>query len=416
MNHAPSRIFLARLIGQRVFDPSGDLVGKLRDVVVLLRPGGKQPRVVGMVVEVLGRRRVFLPMTRVTSLDSGHIVTTGVVNMRKFEQRTHETLVVHELFDRTVEFGEGRRGSVFDVAMVSDPRREWSVTQVAVLEGANRFGRRGQTQVLDWSEVRGLVSQEYGQGATHLLATMDQMHPTDLANALRDLTPKRRAEIVAELVDERLADVLEELPKTVQVEILGVLDPERGADILEEMAPDDAADLVKQLPPAMAESLMDLMEEDEADDVRQLLVYPERTAGALMTIDAVVLSPDSTVAEALARVREPELPPALAAMIYVCRPPLETPTGRFLGIVHTQALLREPPSTLVGQIVQSNVEWPRPDSSLEQVTATLAAYNLVACPVIDELNHLVGAVTIDDVIDHLLPEGWRDVPIGGDRS
>lgn len=415
MTNAPSRIFLARLIGQRVFDPLGDQVGKLRDIVVLFRPGGKRARVVGLVVEVLGRRRVFLPMTRVTSLDSGHIATTGVLNMRRFEQRANETLVVHELFDRAVQFGDDRQGTVFDVAMVSDPRREWSITQVAVLEGAKRFGRRGQTHVLDWHEVRGLVSEQYGQGATHLLATMDEMHPTDLANALRGLTPKRRAEIVAELVDERLADVLEELPDTVQVEVLGVLDPERAARVLEEMAPDDAADLFKHLPPAMAEELLDLMEPEEADDVRQLLVYPERTAGALMTIDAVVLSPDATVAEALARIREPELPPALAAMVYVCRPPLETPTGRFLGIVHTQALLREPPSTQIGQIVQSHLDWPRPDSSLEQVTATLAAYNLVACAVVDENRHLVGAVTIDDVIDHLLPEGWRDVPIGGDR-
>ena len=237
---------------------------------------------------------------------------------------------------------------------------------------------------------------------------MDEMRPVDLANALRDLNPKRRMEVVAELDDERLADVLEELPEKDQVEILGVLDPDRAADVLEEMNPDDAADLLGELSPQGAEHLLGLMQPEDAEDVRRLLTYEERTAGGMMTTEPVVLPPDATLAEALARLREPEIIPALAAMIYVCRPPLETPTGRFLGVVHFQALLREPPSTLVGAILDNDIDWPRPDASLEHVANLLAAYNLVALPVVDENAHLLGAVTIDDVLDHLLPEGWRE--------
>jgi Mg/Co/Ni transporter MgtE len=128
----------------------------------------------------------------------------------------------------------------------------------------------------------------------------------------------------------------------------------------------------------------------------------------MMTTEPVILPPDATLAEALARVREPELSPSLAAAVYVSRAPLETPTGRFLGIVHIQQLLREPPSTLVGAILDNDIEWPRPQSTLPAVARILAAYNLVACPVVDENGHLVGALTVDDVLDHLLPEGWRD--------
>lgn len=415
MSTAPNRIFLSRLVGQSVFDPSGDQVGKLRDVVVAMRSVSSQPRVLGLVVEVLGRRRVFLPITRVTSLDSGQIITTGVLNVRRFEQRRTETLVLHELFDRTVSMPEGTSGTVFDVSMEQDRRRDWSISHVAVHEGGKRFGRRGQTHVVEWRDITGLTSEELAQGATNLLATMDEMRPADLANALRDLTAKRRMEIVAELGDDRLASVMEELPESAQVEILGVLDPERAADVLEEMSPDDAADLINELPAAAAEQLLGLMEPEEAEDVRRLLIYEERTAGGMMTTEPVILSPDATLAEALARVRQPELSPSLAAMVYVCRPPLETPTGRFLGVVHTQALLREPPSSLVGGIVDSDIDWPRPGSSLEQVAGTLAAYNLVACAVVDENSHLVGAVTIDDVLDHLLPEGWRDRGDEGER-
>ncbi len=401
-------MFLSRIVGQAVFDPAGDQVGKLRDVVVAIRSARQRPRVVGLVVEVLGRRRVFLPITRVTSLDSGQIITTGVLNLRKFEKRRHETLAIHELFDRNVALPDERRGTVYDLAMEQDPRHDWYLAQVAVHESAKRFGRRGQTQVVEWDEVTGLVDDKAVQGATHLLATFDEMRPADVANALLDLSPKRRREVVAELGDERLADVMEELPDAFQVEILGVLDPGRAADVLGEMDPDDAADLLGELTPATSEKLLALMEPDDAEDVRRLLVYEDRTAGGMMTTDPVILPPDATLAEALARVRDPDIGPALASMVYVCRPPVETPTGRFLGVVHFQALLREPPSTLVGTLADNDIEWPRPVASLEHVANLLASYDMVALPVVDEDNHLLGAVTIDDVLDHLLPEGWRE--------
>ncbi len=408
MSTTPGRVFLSRIVGQAVFDPAGDQVGKLRDVVVAVRSAKQRPRVLGIVVEVLGRRRVFLPITRVTSVSSGQIITTGVLNVRRFEQRRTETLAIHELFDRTVTLPDGTSATVYDLAMEQDSRRDWHISDIAVQAGGKRFGRRGAQQVLEWDEVKGLGGEEAGQGATHLLATMDEMRPADLANALRDLNSKRRMEVVAELDDERLADVLEEMPEKDQVEILGVLDPDRAADVLEEMNPDDAADLLGELSPQSAENLLALMQPEDAEDVRRLLKYEERTAGGMMTTEPVVLPPDATLAEALARLREPEIIPALAAMIYVCRSPLETPTGRFLGVVHFQALLREPPSTLVGAIMDNDIDWPRPDASLEHVANLLAAYNLVALPVVDENAHLLGAVTIDDVLDHLLPEGWRE--------
>ncbi|KAA1423076.1 magnesium transporter [Mumia zhuanghuii] len=402
-------MFLARLAGHAVFDPAGDQVGKLRDVVVTQRSAGRLPRVLGLVIEVLGRRRVFLPMTRVTSLDGGQIITTGVLNLRRFEKRQTETLVFGEFFDRTVNVPSlGLTGDVYDVAMEEDRSHDWHLSDVAVRERSKRFSRRGHGVVVAWNDVADLTGEQPSQGATHLLATMDTMRPADLANALRELPVQRRTQIAAELDDERLADVLEEMPEGAQVEILGRLDPERAADVLEEMSPDDAADVIAELPLETAEALLALMEPDEAEDVRRLMVYEEGTAGGLMTSDAVILPPDATLAEGLARIREPELSPSLAALVYVARTPVETPTGRFLGVVHFQHLLREPPSSLVGAIAVNDIDWPRPDTSLHEVARILATYNLVACPVVDESNHLVGAITVDDVLDELLPEGWRD--------
>ncbi len=410
MSAATNRVFVARLAGLQVFDPNGDQVGKVRDVVAALRVDNRPPRVLGLVVEVFGRRRrIFVPMTRVTSLDSGQVITTGLVNMRRFAQRSTETLVLGELLDRTVTIVDTETtATVYDIAMEQLRTRDWQLARVAVQLGSKRFGRKGQTQILEWSEVRGLTGSEIGQGATHLLAALDTMRAADLAGVIHDLSPKRRGEIAAALDDERLADVLEELPEDDQVEILGQLESERAADVLEQMSPDDAADLIAELAPDTAEKLLALMEPDEADDVRRLLKYEERTAGGMMTTDPVILPPDATVAEALAQIRNAELSPSLAAMVYVCRPPLEAPTGRFLGAAHFQRLLREPPSTLVSGVIDNDIEPLRVEAPLDEVTRLLAHYNLVASPVVDDDGHLLGVVSVDDVLDHMLPEDWRE--------
>ncbi|WP_405723647.1 CBS domain-containing protein [Streptomyces sp. NBC_01537] len=410
-----SRVFVSHLAGVPVFDPNGDQVGRVRDLVVMLRVGGRPPRVLGLVVEVVSRRRIFLPITRVTGVESGQVITTGVVNMQRFEQRPTETLVLGELLDRRVRLTDGgEEVTVLDVSMVRLPaRRDWEIDKVFVRRGkGGPLRRRGETLTVEWSAVTGFSLDEKGQGTQALLAAYEQLRPADLANVLHHLAPKRRAEVAAALDDNRLADVMEELPEDDQIEILSKLKEERAADVLEAMDPDDAADLLSELPEAEQERLIGLMQPHDAADMRRLLSYEERTAGGLMTTDPVVLRPDATVADALARVRNPDLSPALAAQVYVCRPPDETPTGKYLGTVHFQRLLREPPYTLVGSIVDSDLRPLAPDAALPDVTSYLAVYNMVAAPVVDDSGSLLGAVTVDDVLDHLLPDDWREADYG----
>ncbi|MER5966182.1 CBS domain-containing protein [Streptomyces sp. NPDC002057] len=409
------RIFVSHLAGVPVFDPVGDQVGRVSDLVAMLRVGRRPPRLLGMVVEVLSRRRVFVPMTRITGVASGQVITTGVVNMRRFERRPTERLVLGELLDRRVRLvgpggQEGEEVTVLDVAIQQLPaRRDWEIDKVFVRKGKGGvLSRKGETLTVEWSAVTGFSLEEHGQGAESLLATFEKLRPADLANALHHLSPKRRAEVAAALDDDRLADVLEELPEDDQIEILGKLKEERAADVLEAMDPDDAADLLSELPEEDQERLLTLMQPDDAADVRRLLAYEERTAGGLMTTEPIVLRPDATVADALARVRQQDLSPALAAQVYVCRPPDETPTGKYLGTVHFQRLLRDPPFTLVSSLVDSDLPPLGPDTPLPAVTSYLAAYNMVAAPVVDESGSLLGAVTVDDVLDHLLPDDWRE--------
>jgi Mg/Co/Ni transporter MgtE len=401
-----TRVFVARLSGIQVFDPNGDLVGRVRDVVATLRTAGKPPRVLGLVVEVQ-RRRIFVPISRVMSFDASQVVLqNGTVDLRRFERRPGETLVLEELLDRTVTFLEdGTQVKIYDCGAELSRTGDWHLTRVALRRG-NR--RRAQTFEARWDEVSGFALPEGEHGTEHLLATFEDLRPADLANVLHEMSDKRRDEVAAALDDERLADVLEELPEDEQVEIMRTLQPDRQADVLEAMSPDDAADLLHELPLDEQARLLELMEPDEADPVRRLLVYGEDTAGGLMTTEPLVLPPNATVAEALARARNPDLTPALASQVYIVRPPTETPTGRYVGICHIQRLLREAPSTLVSSCVDTDLDPLNPDCSLRTVTQHLATYNLVAVPVIDEHGRLLGAVTVDDVLDHLLPDNWRD--------
>ena len=415
-----TRVFVARLAGLSVFDPLGDPVGRVRDVVVTFSARRRVPRVIGLVVEVSGRRRVFVPMTRVTSVDAGQVITTCLVNMRRFEQRSNETLVLAELLDRSVSVTtpeDQYDATVEDIAIEQERNRDWVIVKVFVRKGLTQAGsrgisrlgrRRGETALVEIDQVTGLQRDSGGQGAAKLLESYDDLKPADLAEVIHDLSPKRRAEVAAELDDEKLADVLEELPEDDQVEILGSLERGRAADVLEAMQPDDAADLLSELTPEAAEQLLQMMEPDDAAPLRRLLTYDENTAGGLMTSEPVILGPEATIAEALAVVRRVELSPALAATVFVCRPPLETPTGKFLGMVHIQRLLRDPPHAAIGTVLDKDVEPLRPNAPLGQVTRVLATYNLVGVPVVDDEGRLIGAVTVDDVLDHILPDDWRE--------
>ena len=403
-----NRIFLARLAGTAVFDPNGDPVGKVRDAVATLRSNNQSPRVLGLVVEVPLRRRVFVPITRVTSIESGAVVITGLLNMRRFETRTGEMLVLGDLLDRTIALTENDENVlVEDMAMEQNRTGDWLITRVHIMRKGHGLRRKGATSTVTWEEVTGFAQHETNQGVSNLLSTLSNLRAADLAAVIQDLAPKRRVEVARALDDERLADVLEEMDESERVALMAELEGERAADILEEMDPDDAADLLREIGEERAQELIGLMDPEDAEDVLRLMTYEDYSAGGMMTTEPIVMSADYTVADALAAVRQSEISPALASQVFIARQPLETPTGRFIGMVHYQRLLREPPSTLLGSIVDTNTKGVNPDSSLHAVSSYLASYNLLSLPVIDANDRLLGAVTVDDVLDHLLPTNWR---------
>jgi len=403
-----NRVFLARLAGTAVFDPNGDPVGKVRDAVATLRTNNQPPRILGLIVEVPLRRRVFVPITRVTSIESGTVVITGLVNMRRFESRAGELLALGDLLDRSITLVEDNEPVIVeDLGMEQNRTGDWLITRVHIMKRGRGIRRKGATSTVAWEEVQGFALAESDQGTSNLLSTISNLRAADLAAVIQDLAPKRRVEVARALDDERLADVLEEMDEAERVALLSELEGERAADVLGEMDPDDAADLLREVGEERAQELIDLMEPEDAEDVIRLMTYEDYSAGGMMTTEPLIMSADYTVADALAVVRRSEISPALASQVFVTRQPLETPTGRFIGMVHYQRLLREPPATLLGSLVDTDTQGLSPEATLNEVSSYLASYNLLSVPVVDGNERLLGAVTVDDVLDHLLPDNWR---------
>jgi Mg/Co/Ni transporter MgtE len=410
-----NQVYVARLHRMLVLGPMGESFGRVRDVVISISIVHRQPRVLGLVVDLATRRKIFIPILRVAAIAPEAVtLRTGNVSLRHFEQRPGEVLALGQVLDTPVQVNSPELAGVdvviTDLGIEQTRTRDWMVTRVAV-RGHRRLGRRGPVHIVDWQNVQGLTPSTLampGQGVAQLLEQFDGRKAVDVAEAIRGLPPKRRIEVVRELDDDRLADILQELPELEQAEVLAQLGTERSADVLEEMDPDDAADLLGVLNPTDAEMLLTRMHPDDSDPVRRLLRYSPDTAGGLMTTDPVVLTADTGVAEALARVRDPDLTPALSSMVFVVEPPTATPTGRYLGCVSLQRLLREAPAAQVGEIVDSDLLTLAPETALGAVTRYFAAYNLVCGPVVDDQNHLLGAVTVDDLLDHLLPHDWRE--------
>ncbi|MGI8754802.1 MAG: magnesium transporter MgtE N-terminal domain-containing protein [Acidimicrobiales bacterium] len=394
MSDAPA--FVSRLVRLPLTDADGEPLGRVQDVVLV--PAGEGLRVLGIEANVQ-RRTIFVNVARLAGIDATSVrLTGGTVDLRTFHRRPGEQLASAGLLG-------ARIGDDFlvDLSIAPSPDRAyWFVEQAAL--GRRGPLRRRAPRVVPWSEVAPYFT--YAPEMDEAAALRD-LHPTDVVARLQALPLARRHQVVSLLADEQVADLLEEMPDEEAVRFFEDLDLERAAHILEEMEPDDAADLLADLPEKDQAALLKEMRPEDSMPLRRLLAYDENTAGGLMTPEPVILTTTTTVAEALATIREREIPSELAAQVFVAQPPMSTPTGRFAGVVSFQRLLREPPSTLLDDCVGDSTEPIDPEMPLREVAERLASYDLLALPVCDPAGRLVGAVTVDDVLDHVLPEGWR---------
>lgn len=391
-------VYSSRLLRLPLVAADGATIGRIDDVVLVSTPDGA-PRVVGFVA-LVQRRRVFVNAARVGEIStSGVRMRSGNLDVRRFEQRAGEVRA-RELIGR-------KAGDLFvtDIAIEPTPGQlfSWQLSSVALGRRSRLRGQRNP-KVVSWRDTWYLF--DAGPLAAEV-AELRDLHPSDAAARVRNLSEFRKKQITDAMDDESLADVLAELTDDEQVDIIEGMEIARAAAIVELLDPDDAADLLAEMPEAERLQVLAAMDDEDAMPVRRLLSYGKKSAGGLMTSDPLILPAYATVADALAVMRDPDLEVALAAQVFVVEPPTSTPTGRFVGAVGFQRLLREAPWVRLDACVDDEAEYLRPDAPDDEVSARLAAYDLVAIAVCDEAQRLIGAVTVDDVIDHMLPPTWR---------
>ena len=396
-------LYAFRIMRLPLLDAGGQAIGKINDIIVVAGRGSEAPKVLGFVA-TSQRRRIFVSATRISTLDnSGAQLKSWDINLTPFRTRAGEQLLGKDVLDK-------KHGDeiVSDVALVHHTGKtsSWQIAKVRLSKRSLLSTRSGH-RLVDWQEVGELFAPSTAIAAE--AARLRDMHASDVATIIRALPPEQRRQLADAMDDERLADVLEELPEDEQLRLIEGLDLERLNSVFDEMEYDDLADLLGQMGIDQRTKVLDAMDDEDAETMRQLLSHAEGTAGALMSPDVIVMSPDATVADALARIREPDILVSIAAQVFVAHAPHYPPTGTYLGVVHFQRLLRESPNLTLGQCVDMEPTIS-PTMVERDVAVRLASYNLLAVAVCDDNNHLLGAITVDDVLDRTLPANWRRNP------
>ncbi len=397
-------IYAFRIMRLPLLDAAGAAIGRLEDIVLIPGARGGNPRVLGFVASSQ-RRRIFVNAGRIGSLDSdGARLRSWDVDLNPFKQRAGEILVRRDLIDRRV--GDE---TVSDIALRANTDGKvtwWEMVKVRLARGSV-LRRRPSYRLIDYTDLAAALfpSGTVAEVAAEV-ARLREMHPSDVAGVVRALPLTQRKQLAEAMDDERLADLLEELPEAEQLRIIEGLDIDRMVSVLEEMEYDDLADLLAEMPGEQRTRVLDAMDEEDADVMRRLLAYEEGTAGSLLTPEIIILGAHSTVAEALAQIRDPEWLVSIATQVYVVQPPYKPPTGQYLGVVHFQRLLREPPAMEIGRCLEHEPT-VLPSLPEREVAERLASYNLLSIGVCDDAGRLLGAITVDDVLDRTLPTGWR---------
>lgn len=405
--------YLSEVVGRPVTSPANERLGTLRDLVVQVG-SDPFPKVKGLVVVVGGiPMPIYVAWESVESIGrSGVKLLTSRLDLRPFERRDGEVLLARDILDKQIVDVAGRR-----VVRVNDAQLAlYGHTLRLVAADVSTAGflarvlprwlieGRLTRKLISWSQVEFFASEvpQVKLAITH--DKIARLHPADIAQLVEELAYPQASEVLASLNDPLAADTVEELEPSLSTAIISSLPPEDAADILDEMDPDDAADLLGELPAEQAEGLLKEMQADEAAQVQQLLTYPEDSAGGMMTTDFVTMPEYLTARQAIGRLRQQKELPDQIYYIYVVDHEVG---GRLVGVISLRHLVTAPPDSRLSDIMVRDVIKAHVTDPADEVARTVAHYNLLALPVVDENDHPLGVVTVDDAIDVILPEEWQ---------
>jgi magnesium transporter len=404
-------LYLSQVLGRPIRDLEGERVATIKDVIVRLG-AGDHPPVTGLVARYR-RRDFFLSRWRVSELNQqGVRLNSDILDLRPFLRREGEVLLARDVLDKQLIDVDGKRVVRVNDVQIIETSSDWRVTGADVsLQGLWRrlapkgfVGAGRPVEVLDWADVGYLATDAATVQLKSSSDKLSRLHPVEIARLAEALSYHHGSEVVESLDDETAAETLEEMPAEHQARILSDMDEERAADILEWMSPDEAADVLGDLPEEKAEELLGLMEGEEQADVAELLPYEDDTAGGLMTTEFVSLPRELTVGEALARLRDMAETPNMIYYLYVVE---AENSWRLCGVIALRSLILAEPSMPLEEVMRKEFQKATPDEPANEVAQRIAEYNLLALPVVDDSEDILGIVTVDDAMEILLPKDWR---------
>jgi magnesium transporter len=406
--------YLSKLLGSPVRDVENKPAGTLHDLVVSTRQA--YPVVTAVGVKRRGKVQ-FAPWDAVTSFEeSGILLHVPASALAERELASDELLLATTFLDKQLVDTEGRKvirvndiqlvrgGDLVQVAAV-DVSSNAILRRVGLAKVGDRLAKgrqRPKPHLIDWKDVDIEQTDEAAVRLAVPQTKLELLHPADIADLVHELSPEERAAVFDALEDELAADAFEELHPSYQTSLLLDLPDEKASEILNEMSPDDAADLLADLPDDRRQHFIAMMEKDDAEDMRELLSYPEHSAGGIMTTDYAWARLDDTAEHAIERLREQEPGAETVYYIYVV-----DRSENLRGVFSLRELLMTPPDKKVRDFMTENPVSVTTDASEEEITNVIAKYNLLALPVVDEEGKLHGIITIDDAIDLVLPLAWK---------
>ena len=403
-------LYLSQVLGRPLRDQEGERVATIKDVIVRL--GEDHPPVTGLVARY-GRRDFYLPRARLARLDAaGAQLNFDVLDLRPFSRRDGEVLLARDVLDKQLIDVDGKRVVRVNDVQLIEVAGEWRVTGADVsLQGlwrrlapAGFIGSQRPVEVIDWADVGYLATDAAGVRLKSSRDKLARLHPVEIARLAEALSYHQGAEVVASLDDETAAETIEEMREENQARIISDMDEERAADILEHMSPDEAADVLGDLPEEVAEDLLSRMEGEEQADVAELLHYEDDTAGGLMTNEFITLPKQLTVGEAIARLREMAETPNMIYYLYVVE---AEGSWKLAGVIALRSLILADPQARLEDVMRADFQKAHPHDAAVDVAHRIAEYNLLALPVVDDMEEIAGIVTVDDAMEILLPKGWR---------
>jgi len=392
-----------------MLDRAGEKLGRVEDLIVRLGEPGLPP-VTGLRARI-GGREFFVPSERVARLEPGQVRLSGEkLSLASFERREGEVLLREDVLGRKlIDVHAARLVTAHEIVLACIDGR-WRVAGIdprprrALRRLFPGRARPAEPPILKWSELEPFVghvpSSRLRLGRRHLA----RLHPAQIADLVEAASHEEGEEIIEAVGSDREleADVFEELDKEHRLEFISERSDPQAAQLIARMAPDDAADLIADIVQERRLPILERLPLAQQGKIRALLGYNPATAGGLMSPDLLAVKATVSVAAALELIRGAEVAPEAATTVY-----LTDQADHLVGASLVVALLRADPGGTVGDVADRDPPCVRTDEELPEVARLMADFNLTMLPVIDEDSRAVGVVTVDDVLELLIPEEWR---------